>query len=394
MTVIDISNWQGDITGPVFRDWVAAGVTRVIIKAGGGDDGVYKSSHHDQQAGAAFGILPRDRYWFNGEDGSIEAQADFFANILNGTAGVALAPGEEVWWDIEAEQGETRWTPAQTVTAANRLATHGFGPKGTGAYMSSSVTQAENWQPVVDLGLDLWVAQYGPNDGSAHGAPSIAYWKSYKYWQFTSVGHEPGYGGNLDVSTGDGSAVIVIASSPTGYNASSWSTATIQQALNETQGAGLIVDDDYGPATTAAVHAFEVKYGLMVDIGIAGPQVVGKLAQLTGASTASATRAGLLVDGAEGRLTTAAEQRALQAHNISVGPAGADGIRGHDTIYAEQTLTGAGRDGEDGPDTAGHLQQYLHNLGAKYAAICGPVDRDKGPNTIKALQTALNDGVF
>lgn len=382
MTVVDISYWDGPITAAVFRDWAAAGVTRVIIKAGGGDDGVYKSSYHDQQAGAAFGILPRDRYWFNGEDGSVEAQMDFYANILAGAGGVALAAGEEPWYDVESEAGETRWTPAQVVEAANRLTSHGFGPKGTGVYMSSSVTQAEDWQPVVDLGLDLWVAQYGTNNGQQQGSPQISYWKTYKYWQYTSVGHLPGYNGNLDLSTGDGSAVIVISSSPDGYNASTWSTATLQAALvklgYDTGG----VDGIYGPKTTQAVHDFEVKYGLSVDVGIAGPQVVGKLAQLVGVSTASATRIGLVVDGVYGPLTCAAEQRALGVTD--------DGIRGPITIRAEQARTGAGQDGIDGPDTNRHLQAYLNaRIGAGLA-----VDGIRGSLTIKALQSALNAGSF
>lgn len=69
-----------------------------------------------------------------------------------------------------------------------------------------------------------------------------------------------------------------------GHNASSWSTFQIQEALIRLNydlgpwGA----DGGYGLFTTKAVHKLELDYGLSVDIGIAGPQVVGKLAELTG----------------------------------------------------------------------------------------------------------------
>jgi peptidoglycan hydrolase-like protein with peptidoglycan-binding domain len=76
------------------------------------------------------------------------------------------------------------------------------------------------------------------------------------------------------------------SSSPLGWNASSWTTGMIQAALMRLgydlgpTGA----DDDYGLYTTKAVHKFEVDQGLTVDVGIAGTQVITRLAQLTGAS--------------------------------------------------------------------------------------------------------------
>lgn len=382
MTIVDTSYWQNFISQSTFAAWKAAGVTRVVHKAGGLDDGAYKDSRHDSNVAACRSVgLGVDHYLFNGP-ASADGAASAFVSWANAQS------GDKMWLDIEGD----RWSAAMALQVAQATkAKNGLLP---GDYMSSSVIRADNWQPNVNAGQELWVAQYGPNDGQPHSVPAVSPWAAYTYWQYTSQGRLPGYGGPLDLSLGDGVGGIVIGmpASSTGYNASTWSTATIQAALValgfDTGG----IDGDYGPKTTQAVHDFEVKYGLGVDVGIAGPEVVGKLAQLTNISTQSATRVGLIVDGIEGHLTTASEQRALQRHGISVGASGDDGIRGRDTIYAEQTLTGAGKDGVDGPDTTTHLQNYLIGLG--YSV--GPTGADgiRGANTIKGLQSALNDGRF
>ena len=171
-----------------------------------------------------------------------------------------------------------------------------------------------------------------------------------------------------------------------GWNASSWTTTQIQAALIKLgydlgpSGA----DGDYGKFTTTAVHQFEVNEALSVDVGIAGPQVVSRLAQKVGSTVPVASSNKLVVDGDEGTLTTKAEQRA-----VGVTP---DGVRGANTIGAEQIRTGATHDRIDGPDTTFHLQTYL--IGRGYS--CGPTgaDRIRGANTVRALQRCLNDGRF
>ncbi|MBG6106629.1 N-acetylmuramoyl-L-alanine amidase [Frigoribacterium sp. CG_9.8] len=169
-----------------------------------------------------------------------------------------------------------------------------------------------------------------------------------------------------------------------GWNASSWSTSQIQTALIKlgynlgATGA----DGDYGQLTTAAVRKFEQDQGLSVDVGTAGPQVVGRLAQLTGDATPLAQSNKLVVDGKMGLLTTKAEQRALD-----VDP---DGVRGPNTIRAEQKRTGAFPDGIDGPNTRERLQLTLKALGY----YGGKIDKIIGPQSIRALQSALNDGRF
>ncbi len=390
MMIVDLSYYQGVIPVSTFASWKAAGVTRVIVKAGGADGGtIYKDSHHDANVANARTVgLGVDHYFFNGTvDPSDSARS--FASFAS------PAPGDGLWFDIENEGSMAHWSPAEALTGLQVLKT--LTGRIGGVYMSSSVTTSADWSQVVAFGARLWVASYGSNDGTEQGQPTIGYWKSYTYWQFTSVGHEPGYSGNLDISTTDGTpdVVVPIVTTSTGYNASTTPTATIQSELIKlgfnlgASGA----DGIYGPATTAAVHAFEVKEHLSVDVGIAGPEVVAKLAALTGAPTPKpVVGPNLKVDGIAGPATTTAEQAALQAHKLNIGTTHPDGKRGPGTIAAEQRLTGAKVDGQDGPDTARHLQAYLIARGFS----CGATGADgaRGPATIEALQRALNAGKF
>lgn len=59
-----------------------------------------------------------------------------------------------------------------------------------------------------------------------------------------------------------------------------WPVFALQAGLNSTQGAGLVEDGDFGPATEAVVKSFQKNHALTVD-GVAGPvtqsTLVGKV---------------------------------------------------------------------------------------------------------------------
>lgn len=74
-------------------------------------------------------------------------------------------------------------------------------------YMNMAALDAEDWKPVVDLGCDLWIANYWFGDARVDWSdmdPSshMASPDEFPYaalWQFTDTGKVQGYDGNLDL---------------------------------------------------------------------------------------------------------------------------------------------------------------------------------------------------
>lgn len=60
----------------------------------------------------------------------------------------------------------------------------------------------QRWQHPPGNGAGLWIADYGPNDGTDHGVPASATspWRRYVAHQYTSVGSVAGVNGNVDLS--------------------------------------------------------------------------------------------------------------------------------------------------------------------------------------------------
>jgi GH25 family lysozyme M1 (1,4-beta-N-acetylmuramidase) len=262
---VDISHWQTNITPTITKQWAAAGINHGIVKMGGGNSGIYESSTHRVQVAAlrAAGI-PASRYWFNGRDASISSQVWAARAQLDTTP---LADGERFMWDVENEGTTARWTPAEVVDAAQRLSD--LVPYSRQVvYLGSAATREADWSSVVELGLQLMVADYGANDGTRSSTPLVGFWPRDKVWiwQYTSTGRLPGYDGDLDLSTGDLRNL--------------WTVRDLQEALNKT-GANLVVDGDYRELTTAAVVAFQTANGLKPD-GDAGPITLAKLAEVAG----------------------------------------------------------------------------------------------------------------
>lgn len=181
MSTVDISRWQGVISVATFQSWRAAGVSRVILKVGGGDDGRYEDSQwatNSANARAAGMIV--EGYWFNGTT-DIAGDAKFVHSIV--------PAGMRVWADVESEGSMPHWSDDQADLFETTLISLAH---PTGTYMSASVTFG-SWPKCGRR--PLWVAGYGFTSVPAVGPD----WAAPVLWQHTSTGHLPGYAGNLDL---------------------------------------------------------------------------------------------------------------------------------------------------------------------------------------------------
>lgn len=184
MRAIDVSRWQGDI------DWAKVQAPIAIIKASGGDDGLYYDSKCTRNyagakaAGKAVGL-----YHFAGGGNAVE-EADFFIRACS-----PLEPNDVLVLDWEIRHADpVGWCSA----FIDRIVAQ------TGVrcliYMNSNTASTIDWQGVVDRNIGLWVAHYGlgPDD-----LVPVGKFPTYVMHQYSSTGREPGVGGgtaNVDVN--------------------------------------------------------------------------------------------------------------------------------------------------------------------------------------------------
>jgi GH25 family lysozyme M1 (1,4-beta-N-acetylmuramidase) len=181
MSTVDCSRYQGVLSVAVLQAWKAAGVTRVILKAGGGDSVRYQDSQWvTNSANVQAAGLILEAYWFNGTTDPA-GDAAFLLSFV--------PAGIRIWADVESEGSMPHWSDDQADVFERAVIAAGH-PSGT--YMSASVTFG-SWPKCGRR--PLWVAGYGFNSVPAVG-PS---WAAPVLWQYTSSGHLPGYGGYLDL---------------------------------------------------------------------------------------------------------------------------------------------------------------------------------------------------
>jgi hypothetical protein len=147
----DISRYQGE--------WQNTGEPIVLMKIGGGDDGLYydSSASTDWPAAVAAGIAVGG-YWFGGGVETPEAEAAFFFNGMQ-----PLTENDVYSLDVEAylagRDDVVDWSDA----FINYLAAHGV--TGGLLYMNLSTLQAHDWSvPLSKWGL--WLADWAvsPDD--------------------------------------------------------------------------------------------------------------------------------------------------------------------------------------------------------------------------------------
>jgi len=188
---IDISRWQGVI------DWntVKSQVDFAIIKASGGDDGLYPDGQFVRNRDEARRLnIPRGYYHFAGGVYSPEQEAQHFANVVGG-----LQKGELVVLDWETAHNNPVYWCNRFLKKAEAL----FGVKPL-IYLSGSVARGLNWQPVVDGNYGLWIAQWGNNDTIPDGNLDPGKWPFWALWQYSSTGSINGIAGRVDLDQFNG----------------------------------------------------------------------------------------------------------------------------------------------------------------------------------------------
>jgi lysozyme len=187
--IIDISNWQQP--NAINYDLLADSVSGVILRA---CYGVWKDlsfdTHYNELSRRG---VPVGAYHFIVQYRSAEEQANALKQAVDGKQ---LAMG--VWGDVETESGAEKLTRAQVQLFLDKAESK-LG-KRLGIYTSKWM-----WQTIMGGNYfndhPLWVAHY--TSGSAPLLPQGT--NMWALWQYSSSGHLPGYGGNLDMDRFSGS---------------------------------------------------------------------------------------------------------------------------------------------------------------------------------------------
>jgi GH25 family lysozyme M1 (1,4-beta-N-acetylmuramidase) len=198
MKTLDVSHWQ---TGLDYRRIFGA-VDALIVKASQGEGG--RDPSYAQHIGAARAARkPRASYHFAGtqqSDGKIHV-GDPAKEAANYLTACGHQPGEVTVLDFEP----TAWPgDPDGWCAAFLAAVRAHLDVTPMLYMSESSTRAAAWGHSMALQPWLWVARYGPNNGTRPQITlNVGPWRTWVGWQYTSAGTVPGFGAHVDLSDFD-----------------------------------------------------------------------------------------------------------------------------------------------------------------------------------------------
>lgn len=144
-TGVDTSRYQAAIDASALYNNVAFW----IIKATGGDDGLYVDSQFQHSLGGARALkFPRGYYHFAG-GGNADAEADLFTNNLSPQAGEWLVLDWEIEYDDPVGWCLNWFMRVKQNTASNT---------GGVLYIDVDRLHRFDWSPVFNFGVSLWVA--------------------------------------------------------------------------------------------------------------------------------------------------------------------------------------------------------------------------------------------
>lgn len=148
---IDVSRWQGNFD---FAKAKAEGVEFAIIKAGGGDGGLYKDSKYERDYSECVkNGISVGAYFFGqamNTDTAIK-EADYFCKLLAGKTFPYL-----VWYDVEAKMLNAKGLDAIVIAFINRVIANGY---RCGIYASESTLKTLCKNSVINA-YPHWTARW------------------------------------------------------------------------------------------------------------------------------------------------------------------------------------------------------------------------------------------
>lgn len=159
----------------------------VICKAGGQEDQSYTYYTHSTFHYHRQGIVNPNRgwYWFNGNKGTPAGGGAAFGNLLNANS---IPETDIVVLDIEDFANGPAWTPSQAYAFFTALLSVRPNARMF-AYMNGYTERSFNWSSIINLGVKLWIANWGANNGLVPTTQPIPrYWSDWSIWQYTAKG--------------------------------------------------------------------------------------------------------------------------------------------------------------------------------------------------------------
>lgn len=193
--LVDLSN---NNPSPInFAAMRKAGCYGVLLKVSEGT--AFVDQTFEQRARAARGAgLRVGGYHFARPKGDPASQAMLFAHHLGKVQRRDLHPV------LDLETNDDKLSPSSLHQWARGFQQHVHSLTGvrTLLYTYPAFLAHQHWTETLGTGAGLWIAAYGPNDGSDHGVPagSTAPWRRFVAHQYTSVGKIAGVKLNVDLS--------------------------------------------------------------------------------------------------------------------------------------------------------------------------------------------------
>lgn len=282
--VADVSRWQYTINWDEFKNHIQG----VVIKASGGDWGLYRDPMLSRNQSEARRVgCPVWYYHYKGPN-SPEQEADFFLQQVG-----ELKQGEALVLDDENEGTiNVEWDRRFAVRIKERTGLNVI------IYSNAArITAVGNAAKVlVDMNLAVWVAKYGINNGTREGGgslPGTGAWPGMCMWQYTSAARVPGVTQNtvdMNVFFGDVAAFKAYGSKTGG--------SVSQPASNPAPAAGPGGSATYtvkpGDTLSGIAAALQTTVASLVALnGIANPNLifVGQVLRTGGSPQTAATSA-------------------------------------------------------------------------------------------------------